>query len=135
MSLSSILLQNFSQEPEKLKEWERLNFDLQVTLAWCDGDLAPEERQGLLIRTQLLDAGEAAFTRADLEAATEAFEGALTLARRADDPAGIGAAAYDLAACRLAAGRAEEAWPLLAEAELALERADRSRAAVRPCLS
>jgi hypothetical protein len=59
MSLSSILLQNFSQEPEKLKEWERLNFDLQVTLAWCDGDLAPEERQGLLIRTQLLDAGEA----------------------------------------------------------------------------
>lgn len=59
MSLSSLLLQTFSSDPDRLKEWERLNFDLQVALAWCDGDLAPEERQGLLIRTQLLNAGEA----------------------------------------------------------------------------
>ncbi len=58
MSLSSLLLQSFSNDPEKLKEWERLNFDMQVVLSWCDGDLAPEERQGLLIRTQLLDGHE-----------------------------------------------------------------------------
>ena len=65
MTFSALLLQSFSDSPQQVQDWERLNFDMQVLLAWCDGDLAEEERLGLLLRTQLLD------NQAELEARIE----------------------------------------------------------------
>ncbi|BCR03842.1 hypothetical protein DESUT3_09110 [Desulfuromonas versatilis] len=72
--------------------------------------------------TQQMKAARSAFERGRLESAQRLYQRALDRARSLDQPGNIADAAYNLAACRVALGQAEQARPLLGEARAELER-------------
>lgn len=72
MPLSQLIIKSFKQEPERIRDWERLAVEVQVLIAYSDGDLALEERMVLSMNAQLLEDPEQ--IQARIETLTQAIE-------------------------------------------------------------
>lgn len=101
-----------------------------LAAAGCAGPRRAAPPPGDAELARVNSAARASFDRGSLPLAARLWEQSLTRARALDDAVGIGNAAYNLSACRIAEGHYEPARALLREAEVELARAKSSLADV-----